>query len=608
MQDGNNRLKFRERIFKKLFLASDQYKVFIAWLTGICRFCFTVSFLLFLIGSLFYLGFTSSEETLTELKSAFRILFLILFISKYLPEFLRLNKPLKLSTAFRVAVFIYSFIVFLSNVNQKEPSSAFMGFFHNEPQIIIAIILLGISEISGLFPGLRLVRIPPALIFSLSFIFIIFTGSGLLMLPNAHTGHLEYLDALFTSASAVCVTGLTTVDTATAFTIFGKLIILSLIQVGGLGIMTFTGFFSYIFTSRASFTDRILLRELFSAESLNNLFKILAKIIIFTFLIEIAGALFIYSSLGNSFGDRIFFSIFHSVSAFCNAGFSTLSDNLYSIEIRGNSILQISVALLIVLGGLGFPVLLDLYSGAKYRIIVFIRRLQRKRIPLQPFHRHIATSVVLFMTVFLIVTGAVLYFLFESSGSLASSSTKVKLIQSFFGSISARTAGFSVTDLSRWSYPTVFFMIGLMWIGASPGSTGGGIKTTTFALAFRSTWNNIRGGEKLKMGNREIGNSTIRRVLSIIFLSLLVIATGFLILLISEPGKDPSYLLFECVSAYSTVGLSLADSSLLSDTGKLVDILLMFTGRVGPLTLLIGFFQTYRKKYAAYPEIDIVIN
>ncbi len=183
-----------------------------------------------------------------------------------------------------------------------------------------------------------------------------------------------------------------------------------------------------------------------------------------------------------------------------------------------------------------------------------------------------------------------------------------KLIISFFGSVSARTAGFNITDISLWGYPTVFIMIILMWIGASPGSTGGGIKTTTFAIAFRSVWNNIRGRQQLIVGNREIGNTTVIKVLSIIFLSLLVISTGFFCLLVSEPEKNPVHLLFESVSAFCTVGLSLADTSTFSQAGKIVVILLMFIGRVGPLTLLAGIMASYHKKYSRYPEIDIIIN
>jgi Trk-type K+ transport system membrane component len=212
------------------------------------------------------------------------------------------------------------------------------------------------------------------------------------------------------------------------------------------------------------------------------------------------------------------------------------------------------------------------------------------------------------MTFILILVGTLLYYLFESEKSLNGMDNIRKIIISFFGSVSARTAGFNVIEITLWSYPTIFLMIFLMWIGASPGSTGGGIKTTTFALAIRTTWNFIRGKEQLKIGNREISNSTITRVLSIIFLSFILIGSGFFSLLLSEPGKDPVKLLFECFSAYATVGLSIVDSATLTSAGKIVDMILMFVGRVGPLTLLTGFLLSSRKRYSRYPEVEIMIN
>lgn len=372
--------------------------------------------------------------------------------------------------------------------------------------------------------------------------------------------------------------------------------------------MTFTGFFSYIFTTGSTFRDKLLLKELFSAESMNNLLKLLTKILLLTFLIEIIGALIIYSSLEADHQDRILFSVFHAVSAFCNAGFSTLSGNLNSAGIKYNTTLQASVAILIILGGIGFPVLVNLYANLKHLVAIIIAKLQGKLNPLKPVKKNLTANIVLFTTALLIVGGAMLYYLFESEKSLKGMDLVHKIITSLFGSISARTAGFNMTDISLWGYPTVFMMIFLMWIGASPGSTGGGIKTTTFALAFRTAWNHIRGREKLKIGNREVNSSTITRVLTIIFLSILIISAGFFCLLLSEPGKDPAYLLFECFSAFGTVGLSLADSSTFTTAGKVIDIILMFIGRVGPVTLLTGFFVLSRIRYSQYPEIEIAIN
>jgi potassium uptake TrkH family protein len=428
------------------------------------------------------------------------------------------------------------------------------------------------------------------------------------MMPKAHSGNLSYIDSLFTSVSAVCVTGLVVVDTATTFTILGKIIIMLLIQIGGLGIMTFTGFFSFIFASGSSFRNNLVLKELFSSETMNNLFRLLAKIIIFTLLIEGIGALLIYSSLDMDHRDGWLFSVFHAVSAFCNAGFSTLSGNLYSAEIRFNTTLQLSIAILIILGGIGFPVLISVYASFKYLIASMLRKLRGKLRPVKTVKKNVAASIVLLMTIILILTGTLLYYLFESEKSLKGMDNIQKVIISFFGSVSARTAGFNITEITLWSYPTIFMMIFLMWIGASPGSTGGGIKTTTFALAIRTTWNFIRGKEQLRIGNREISNSTITRVLSIIFLSFILIGSGFFCLLLSEPGKDPVKLLFECFSAYATVGLSIVDSTTLTSAGKMVDMILMFVGRVGPLTLLTGFLLSSRKRYSRYPEVEIMIN
>jgi Trk-type K+ transport system membrane component len=268
----------------------------------------------------------------------------------------------------------------------------------------------------------------------------------------------------------------------------------------------------------------------------------------------------------------------------------------------------VSVAVLIIFGGIGFPVLMGLYANFKHFITVIFRKLQGKLNPVRPEQKNVASRIVLFMTCLLIIGGALLYYLSESENSLKGVDNFRRIIMSFFGSISARTAGFNITDISLWSYPTVFLMIFLMWIGASPGSTGGGIKTTTFAIAFRTAWTYIRGREHLKIANREISKRTIIRVLTIIFLSLTLISAGFFTLLVSEPGKDPVKLLFECFSAYCTVGLSLVDSSALTPAGKIVDILLMFIGRVGPLTLLTGFLISTRERYIRYPEIEIVIN
>jgi trk system potassium uptake protein TrkH len=609
MKRPKKKLSFREKIFRWFFAASDSYRVFIQLFNGLCRFFFIISLILFILFFLFYIGFNYSTETSEGIVSAFRVLFLIMFLSKYLPEILSFRKANYITLIFRALVFLYSLGVFMVNYNVIPHDRPVWEPFYGNNAIIIALIFITISDLSGFMKLLSTVRVSPALIFSSSFLAIILIGSGLLLLPRAHTGQLAFIDSLFTSVSAVCVTGLTVVNTASAFTNLGHIIILCLIQIGGLGIMTFTGFFSYVFTSSgASVRNRLLLKELFSSETLSNLFNLLVKIILITFLTEIAGALVIYSGLDSQVNDKIMFSVFHAVSAFCNAGFSILPEGLYSPAVRFNDAIQISVAVLIMLGGIGFPVLVGVYSSARYAIIRLIKKIRRSRMPVIPGKKNISTRIVLVTTLILIVAGTGLYYYFENDLSLSGMSSARKIITAFFGSVSARTAGFNIVDISSWSYPTIFLMIVLMWIGASPGSTGGGIKTTTFALACRSIWNSIRGRDHLMIGTREIGSTTLIRVLSIILLSMILITTGFFALLISEPGRNPVHLLFECVSAFGTVGLSLADIATFSNTGKIIIILLMFVGRVGPLTLFMGFMLSHRKKYYRYPELDIVIN
>jgi trk system potassium uptake protein TrkH len=600
--------KSREKLFRWVFLAGDKYKSSGELFIRFCRFCFIVTLVLFVISFVFYIGIANNEVYILKIRSAFRIIFLILFLSKFLPEFLYLKRKIDISFIFKIIVFLYSFGVFLSNFSVITSNNAFWSFFFGNIPIVIAILTITISEIPGFAMFISSINMPPALLFSASFFIIILIGSGLLLLPNAHNIPLTFLDSLFTSVSAVCVTGLIVVDTATAFTPLGKVIIICLIQIGGLGIMTFTGFFSFIFASSSTFRDRLLLKEIFSSQSLDNLFKLLSKIILWTFLTEAIGAIVIYNSLSPDSNNRLLFSIFHSVSAFCNAGFSTLTNGLFSTGLKNNYSIQISVALLIILGGIGFPVLLSVYSYFKQFLIAILRKAQRKRVPVIRTNMNISGKIVVFMTLILLFTGTGLYYIFESENSLKGNDTIQKLIISFFGSVSARTAGFNVIDISSWGYPTVFLMIVLMWIGASPGSTGGGIKTTTFAIAARSAYNSIRGRQHLLIGNREINSGTIIRVLAIIFLSILIITLGFFSLLFSEPGKNPVHLLFESVSAFCTVGLSLANTSSFSDAGKIILIILMFIGRVGPLTLFTGLLLSYRKNYSRYPEIDIIIN
>jgi len=598
--------RYRERVFRIYFILSDIVKRAGNWIIGFSKLGFTLSSLLFIFIFLFYIGFYQQELYKIDITHFFNLAYILLFLFKVVIEF-SIQKHKKIYIRYLKGFLLLLGLAVLYYNNSNTTNSVLNALLKGKIPLIVASALLIVSELNKLMSAINTLKIPPTLLFVSSFLLIIVIGSGLLMFPKAHTQDISFIDALFTSTSAVCVTGLIVIDTATAFTPLGKIIILSLIQIGGLGIMTFTGFFSYIFTGSASLRERFLLKDMLSTENLGNLFKILTKIILITFLTEIVGAVIIYYNLPSGFDGKIFFSIFHSISAFCNAGFSTLSQGLTAPELQFNQSIFSVIALLIILGGIGFPVLLSIYIWIKHIFKTIIKRLQQKQTTLMG-RTNINTMIVLTTTIILLAIGTLFYYIFERNTSMGGLNLSQKLATSFFGSVSARTAGFNIVDITKWSYPTIFIMIFLMWVGASPGSTGGGIKTTTFAIAIRTTFSFVRGRRSVEIRKREIGVDTISRVLVIIFLSLLIILVGFMGLLIVEPLKNPVHLLFESFSAFGTVGLSIVNTSTLHENSKIILIILMFIGRVSPLALMTGLFISSKKQYYKYPKQDLIIN
>ncbi len=605
MQQKKN--NFREKIFKQFFIATDYLKQFASWLSGISLFVFSVSAILFILLFFFHIGFFNSEIHSIDLGNNYNLVFNVLFLTKFTYVVLNLKNRKLYLLVFDLLIFLFGLGILAVPSSFWFETQSMKIFFGGKVSLILISFVLILSEADKIFSGISLFKIPPALLFVLSFLIIILIGSGLLMLPNAHNEPITYLDALFTSTSAVCVTGLIVLDTSNAFTTTGQIIILFLIQIGGLGIMTFTGFLAYIFTGTASISDRMMLKDILSAENLGSLFRVLIKIFLITFLIELIGAVIIYLNTPGEVTDKMLFSVFHSISAFCNAGFSTLPQGLSTDIVHYNYNIHFVAAFLIILGGIGFPVLLSFYKNFTRLIIALIRRIQRKN-KLYYGSRDLNTSIVLTTTTILLFAGTIIYYLLEKSTSLSGLSTYQQMVTAFFGSVSARTAGFNIVDISLWSYPTVFVMIFLMWVGASPGSTGGGIKTATFAVALRAAYNFVRGRNNLEIRHREIGAGTILRVMVVIILSIVIIFSGFLALLIFEPGRNPVHLLFESFSAFCTVGLSLVNTATLNINSKWVIILMMFIGRVGPITLLTGIFISQRKQYYKYPVQDIIIN
>ncbi|MBN1158440.1 MAG: ATPase [Bacteroidales bacterium] len=506
------------------------------------------------------------------------------------------------------AIGLLLFFLFTLNIESN------VRWLSNRYSYALLILVLFILELSRFDIRNITLVMNPAQLFIFSFGFLIVTGAALLKLPNATTSPITFVDALFTSTSAICVTGLIVVDTATKFTVLGKSIILILIQTGGIGIMTFTSFFGFFFRGGStSFSERFVLSEFFSEDNISEIRKTLAKVVFITLLVETIGAVFLYFSLDTEYfaglGERIRFSVFHTVSAFCNAGFSTLTDGMNDIRVRSTYPVLYGISFLIILGGIGFPILLNLYTYLKYKFLNFISILRSgRRKDFIPRMININSQLVIYTTFVLIIAGSVLFLIFENKNTLAGMSISGKIAHSFFGSVTPRTAGFNTVNMGQLSFAAIGLTLFLMWIGASPVSTGGGIKTSTFAIALLNVFRIARMKNHIEFYKRELHERSVDRAFAIIILSLVILGCFTLMMYLIEPDKGPLNILFECVSAFGTVGLSLGITPILSDPSKLLLIMLMFMGRMGILTLLFAFVRSSKTSVCRYPKENIVIT
>jgi trk system potassium uptake protein len=509
-------------------------------------------------------------------------------------------------------IFLVSVSVFLMVIHLQITESHFQPFFNQIIWLKLTVIFIFFREFAALKIDFKWAVVNPAQLFILSFLALIILGCFLLLLPNAtHTG-ISLINALFTATSAVCVTGLTVVDTGSFFTPFGQVIIILLIQAGGLGIMTFASYFGYFFKGSSSFKKQLVLSELTWSGKLGEVFSTLKRIIVITLLIETAGAVFIFSSLNSEVfpeqSDRIFFSVFHSVSGFCNAGFSTLQNSLYDAAFRFNYSLHLILAALFILGGLGFPIVFNLLKFLKNKLANGVLKLIGRKHSHLPWILNINTRIVLITTLILIVVGTVHFFIFEYNNTLAEHNLWGKIVSAFFGAVTPRTAGFNTIDTANLGISTVLMVFFLMWVGASPASTGGGIKTSTLALAVINFIGLARGKKRMEVFGREISQTSVNRAFSVVFLSVLVIAFSVFGVLLFDTEKDALDVAFECVSAFSTVGLSRGITADLSNYSKFILIFTMFVGRIGMLTVLIALFKKVTRYKYRYPAEDVLIH
>jgi trk system potassium uptake protein TrkH len=438
----------------------------------------------------------------------------------------------------------------------------------------------------------------PTLLFVVSFLLLILAGTALFLLPKSTPHHqLSFVDALFLATSGVCITGLSSIDITTDLTRFGQTVLLILVQVGGLGIMTFTGFFGYFFSGGFSYKNQLMFTELLGENKVSSVISTLYKIVFVTFLFEIIGGVLVYFALDERMfereSERLYATVFHAVTAFCNAGFSTFENGLYHPLVRFNYGFQLAIILLYVTGGLGFLVIFNIYDFVKRNLLNVYRKLFHGR-PIK--HRSGGISfnskLITYTSLALILAGFSLTFFLEYDTSLIDhDSLWGKAVTALFIGTSPRSSGFNTVPMEGLAFPTIMLILLLMWIGAAPGSTGGGIKVTTFAVATLNIFRLARGRDRIQVLGRMVSEDSVARALGIISLSLIFLGVSVFTLTITDPDKTLLSLAFESFSAFTTTGLSLGVTSQLSSAGKLVIIVTMFVGRIGAMTLLIALVK-----------------
>ncbi len=446
-------------------------------------------------------------------------------------------------------------------------------------------------------------KVSPPQIFAGSFLLLILLGTlGLMLIPGIHAKQpLSWSDSLFTSTSAVCVTGLVVADTETQFTFRGQLFLLLLIQLGGLGMLAFTSLVIQVLGFRLSLRAETLTHDAKKGGPRIDLKRLTLDIVYFTFLIEVIGALSLWLVWGSQIGWRAAWwpAVFHSISGFCNAGFSTHHDSLMGM--RDSSVSLLIISALIIAGGIGFVAMEESYLYFKKRKQIGLRRLS------------IHTRLVLVTTFLLLVLPWPIFAFFEWNNTLSNLSVGDKLSNSLFLSVTARTAGFNTIDYEAASDSTNFLTIILMTIGGSPGSTAGGMKTTTFVLIILLAWSRFRGSETTVFASRSIPDDTIQRAIGLAVVAFTVMTAGVFALAITEhvTGSRGTFLsrMFEAVSAFNTVGLSMNLTPNLTFAGRMMTILLMFLGRVGPLTLAAALvIGRARRSHFRYAYEDVVVG
>jgi Trk-type K+ transport system membrane component len=601
------------KIYHKYFLYQNKLlQPYISKLLRVFAFFTYISSIVFLLSLIVEHGFLVSLGDMLLIMTLRRLVWAIFFwyfTLSILLQYNRCRQTFKKITWILIGLFYLTLVPIIFNKPDVEGFPLWLwnffdgSFYHN-----VLMLFISLSSLSNALVRLLGRHTNLSLILAFSFFFLILLGTALLKLPRCSVHGISWVDSLFVATSAVCVTGLTPVDISTTLTTAGQIVLVLLIQIGGLGVMTLTSFFAMFFMRNTSLYNQLAVRDMVSSDSLNSLLSTLLYILGFTLTIEGIGmtAIFfsVHGTLGMGLRGELGFAAFHAISAFCNAGFSILSGNLGNPMImNGHNSFFLIISFLIILGGLGFPVLINLKELLSYHFgRIFHHRVHR-------FHLvSLNTRIVLITTACLLILGTLSFVMLEWKGAFNGLSGTDKWVQAFFNATIPRTAGFSSIDLTKFSFQAILIFIFLMWVGGGSQSTAGGIKVNVFAVAIINLIAVVRRTDRVEIFGREISRDTVRRSDATLMLSIVVLFIFVFILSATEKNIPVMGIFFECVSAISTVGSSLNVTPHLSEIGKLLISSLMFIGRVGFITLLMGFVK--QKKYTKYryPSDNIFIN
>lgn len=591
--------------------------VFIRNTISVLSGCVFISSIFCLVMLVAYMGYEHTNASVRSFYHYFHVIQSVFVVNVLFNLVFNLRKTIRGTRPFK---FILDIAVLLTLVPVIYPrpdnpwSQLLADVFYSNRFLLIILFAYSTMAISYGIVYIMGKRTNPSLMLSTSFLIFIFLGAFLLMMPRCTYHNIDFIDALFVSTSAVCITGLTTIDIPSTFTPMGILVLSMLIQIGGLGVMTFTSFFALFFSGNTSVYSQLMVKDMIYSKSINALLPTLLYIFFFTVSIEAIGAFLIWLSIHDvlmmPLRDQIIFSAFHSMSAFCNAGFSNLPGGMANPALmNSNQVIYLVVSAIVFAGAIGFPILVNFRDVFFEYISRVWNRIRGRRPGFRTVHIYnLNTRVALYTTIVIFIVSVIVFFLLERNNSLAGLNLYDKIAQSIFNSTTPRSSGFVSVNPAGFLNVTLIFVMFLMWVGGASQSTGGGIKVNTFAAILINLKAIVLGRDRVTAFERTIAVGSIRRANAVVTLSIISYLLFSMTLMMLEPDMPARSLLFESLSALFTVGSSLGITPLLSTSSKILLAVAMFLGRVGIISLLIGITGNQNGSPVQYPTDNLIIN